>query len=1793
MSTDEDLIKIQNAILGQLKDFVKNFKKTPKDRLARLGHIQGRITVLTAIGNEFKANDLQIRALGTDNEKTNSYFAGTCDEFADLYYENMGNLNDIHDSLTSPLAPQQTTASTANQNLGNNAEQSNSGTSEQSSSVAVNASSNLNASSLSHLDASTLNNSSLRKEIKLPQITIPKFSGDYSSWPPFYDLFKCMIHENEKLSPVQKMHYLKSCLAGEAEQLTRHLTITQDNYQVAWNVLCKRFQNTRVLVNTTLKILFSQPHVQTESSVHIRNLLDRTNECLASLNNLGINTKEWDPIILYLMADRLPNETRQLWEQKQGSKTNLPELSELLEFLEARFRSLEALPSKLQRTSRSSTSKANSYHSTKFRCPLCKDSHALKDCSKFRKMTPQERWQVVISNTLCFNCLAQSHTVSNCASGQTCRVCQKRHNTLLHKPSPQSDLSSTKSSSASMPTSAIPARVKSPTLPPTSHSENSGQEDPSRVKTYFSVKRRKVLLATVLVKVLSKGGDSQVCRALVDLGSEAAFVTNKVVKGLGLRPFKDVTHITGLGNVVTAKSQGAIFLKIQPYANDSPTLDIKASILNSLTDSLPATDLSEEEWTHLKGLPLADPSFRQSGKIDMILDASTYGKIIQNGIVRGGPGMPVAQNTSFGWIVFGEIPVQPLNFQSERVERSSVALCSQVMDVSDDTLKRFWELEEVSFPESRSPDDEYCEEHFMKTHSRRSDGRYIVRLPFNPVYKAIKFTHSRDIALKRYHSLEKRLESNCQLRTDYNECIQEYVDENQMKIVPPSEVSKMTPETYYIPHHAVFKSDSLTTKTRVVFDASCRASNNQSLNDLLLPGPALQRDISLLLCEWRQRKFVFTADIARMYRQILLHPDECDFQRILWRPSPQDPVQDFRLLTVTFGIRSSPFLAIRTIQQLAQDEAQNFPLGARALLTDLYVDDVLSGGNTLEEVIEIRNQIDKILKAGKFELRKWAANNPQLLEGISESNLLSAPSVNFDNTVKTLGIIWKPSNDTFSYNINLKTHATPFTKRKVLSTIAHVYDPLGWLSPITVTSKIFLQILWQRQLGWDEPLPRDLAANWLNYMEMLFQIRDISIPRFLGTESFSNIQIHGFCDASERAYAAALYIRCEINSVVTTLLIGAKTKVAPLNSISLPRLELCGAVLLSKLVKKFQPSLPCTEGNIFLWTDSTIVLSWLNQHPNSFKPFVSNRISEIITNVSAVRWSHVSSSDNPADSASRGLQKGKLAEFKLWWQGPEWLSQPQSCWPSRFTTLIDPKTKPDEFELKSSKNFLVLDNTNTDASYILQRFSSLPRLLKVTVILKRIAEKGRNKNFQLSAYMTPGEFKLAREFWLKHEQAKAFPKEIRCLQTKTPISKTSKLRSLTPFLDESGIVRVGGRLQNASIPFSQQHPIILDGHSHFTELLVRHTHVVCLHGGLTLTLALLRKTVWIVHGRNTVKKILRKCITCFKQSVNPQIQLMGSLPTPRVNVSRPFTNVGVDYAGPFNLSSARYRGCRTHKGYFAIFVCLCTKAMHIEVVSELTTDAFLGAFRRLVARRGLPLHVYSDNGTNFKGARNKLDYDIKMAYERAARETANVVNIEGIHWHFIPPASPHFGGLWEAGVKSVKYHLKRIVGESRLTFEEMSTFVAQVEACLNSRPLCPLSDDVGDFGVLTPGHFLIGDSLLSPPEEDLIAAKVTSLNRWKFVQRMTQHFWKIWSREYLSRLQQRPKWLHSSKNLKPGDLVLLKDENLACCKWALGRVIRTYPGSDGIVRVVDLLTQNGEKKRPITKLSVLPINIDE
>ena len=1020
--------------------------------------------------------------------------------------------------------------------------------------------------------------------------------------------------------------------------------------------------------------------------------------------------------------------------------------------------------------------------------------------------------------------------------------------------------------------------------------------------------------------------------------------------------------------------------------------------------------------------------------------------------------------------------------------------------------------------------------------------------------------------------------------------VQSYLDLNHAEPVPASE---STPQLhFYLPMHSVFKSSSSSTKLRAVFDGSTLTTTGTSLNQALRVGPTIQPTLSNLLLKFRSYPIALNADVSKMYREVKLSPPDKDLHRFIWRPAPNQPLQDFRMTRVTFGVSASPYLAVRTLQQTAEDHGggEEYPNVTHHITNSFYVDDFLGGATTTQEAVDLFNNLREVLLRGGFNLCKWRSSSSDVLDSIP-IHLQETNPIKDDTTLqqatqsKALGLEWDSGSDTMSPSICVSPSYRT-TKRGLVSDVSKTYDTLGWISPAVLTMKLLFQQLWKTGHEWDQEVPDDLMLlhkTWRTELPLLAEKR---IPRYYSLQNHTILQreLHGFSDASKKAFGAIVYVRTTyLDHPPQISLMTAKTKVAKLKPPTVPDLELCGAVLLTRLLVNAAAVLEIPLQHWHAWTDSAIVLNRLDGMPRHMTVFVKNRVSFILQATSPKTWKHVRSSDNPADCASRGLMPRELLSHTLWWEGPIWLSQepiPQFKQPPR-------KSAPEEHSIQ------VLHQQSSVAIDIGSRSSNYHVTLSIAAWCLRFCNRiknGRPTPDRRTRQLSGAEVTAAEHWLLRESQVLSYPKERTALMKKDKLPKSSRLKALAPLLDNEQLLRVGGQLANSSLSKSQQQPIIADAGHPLIVKLFHHMHVSLCHCGPSLLLCSTGSRLHVVGARRLSRAVCSKCVTCRRCSPKTQSQLMGDLPASRVVPTKAFTHTGMDFAGPFTIKLGHTRRPVKIEAHICVYICMTYKAVHLEVVSDQTTAAFQAALMRFISRRINPKHLYSDNGPNFTGAKNNLNKLYKLLKQQTNCEAIQhyLLTNHEITWHNSPPYSPHFGGLWESAVKSMKKHLKRVIGTTLLSFEELTTISCQVEACMNSRPLLPLTSHNQDgLMTLTASHFLFFQAPAAYPEDPRIPEKPHLLKQWNLCQALVQHFWTRWSKEYLNTLQARTKWQHVKPNLQTDDIVILRPEKHFSCHWPLAKIIETFPGEDGRVRVVKIKTATGIYKRAVTRHSLL------
>ncbi|XP_045453907.1 uncharacterized protein LOC123663262 [Melitaea cinxia] len=1645
----------------------------------------------------------------------------------------------------------------------------------------------------------------------LPPIQLVSFDGcDLKAWSLFYTNFRTIIHENQTLTDAEKLYYLMGKLSGKAKLACAGITPSAENYQLIFKTLVDKFEDKRFLATSYLDQIYNIKAMSNATPTNLENFLDTFASSVAALKNLNLDNLA-DFLFLYLAQKKLDPETVRLFELNKHN-SDIPLYDDFVAFLREHIKVLQrtsgkqdvpkgaerkadmaSKPHKPPKSTHTYTTTATTPVQTF--CSLCNSQHEhLYNCSAFHKMSVEDRFKFVKANNLCINCFG-NHRLASCSSKSRCRWCASPHHSMIHRNSANVNSAFVNSASSGATSGATPsqkapgATVHHPATTSTAGNDTSksqSSDSPARSNdvsicslssSNISRSPTTVLLATARVIVFDAKGKEYSVRALLDSASQSNFVSRSLCERLGLQASKNpsCSVVKGIGGT-TKPIQGSASIRFFSRFDLSVCFDIDSLVVDKVTERLPTVPVDIANLINFNNLPLADDTYFIPGDIDLLVGASIFPHLLLSRKVQGQSDLtsPLALETVLGYVIVGSAPVRADSC-------ATVSYCCAT-DPLDTAVRKFWQMEEVNAPKALSPDDTACEEIYSNTTTREADGRYVVALPFKG--DVLSLGDSLKKAKTRFFCLERKMLASPKLKEAYDSVILEYLDKGYISRASPDTEATQNLPSYTISHHGVIREDKLTSKLRVVLDASSKTTTQVSLNDILYNGQNLQGNLFNIIVNFRLYGIALSADIRQMFLCIGIRPCDRRFQRILYRFSPQEPLKVYEFNRVCFGLKSSPFHALRTVKQLLLDEGASYPRAKETVDAGLYMDDFVYSVDSEHDAISTAAEVIALLKAGQFDLVKWMSNSQKVLDAIPLSHRLSAVK-EFDDSEphKVLGLCWSPATDYFSLKISVPAESC--TKRTILSCVAKIWDVMGFVAPVVLYAKLLIKQLWLCECDWDDVPPEHIIEQWSRFKKELPLLSELKIPRHVGIVTGDIVTIVGFADASEKAYGGVVYFHVKDGRGLrrnSVFLITAKSKVSPRKVVSLARLELCAILTLSSLITRVVEA--CNNriniDRILAFSDSTVALCWVHSSPHRWDTFVANRVTKIQNEFPVQTFFHVQGTDNPADCLSRGLTPAQIIDHPLWFSGPEWLETDPNLWP---VTAFNPSTVSQPPE---EKKHVLLAAEGSEGNLIISladRFSSWSKFLRCVVYVCRFA-----KLLPRRETVTASDLDYAENLILREIQHSYFADEIANLQSGKYCSPM--FQRLKPFLQDK-IIRVGGRLRNADISFDTKHPIILPRKGHILDLLVDYHHKVNCHAGPDLLMSILRQRYWILSARNLIRSRVHKCLPCFRLRAKPNFPEMADHRSCRVTPAvKPFLHTGTDYAGPFKVTISRGRGIRPAKAYVCLFVCLTTRAVHIEVASDLSTASFLGAFKRFQARRGLVARVHSDNATNYVCAKRTLSelHDFLMS-KHFRSEFGHILAENRIEWSLNVPTACHFGGNWEANIKSLKAHLYRVIGDQILTLEEFSTVLAQIEAVMNSRPLCrTLSNDPSESLALTPAHFLTLTPLKYLPAQEIEEGPLHLLSRQELIDKLVQSFWKRWKADYLHTLQTRNKWNTPTNPIAKGDVVIIIVDNAPPLHWPLGVVEEVFPGSNGVTRIVRVRTATGTYLRPVVRLCPLP-----
>ena len=994
------------------------------------------------------------------------------------------------------------------------------------------------------------------------------------------------------------------------------------------------------------------------------------------------------------------------------------------------------------------------------KCVFCEQQHDPAECQDAAKLTVEERRQRLLASGCCFLCLRPRHIASTCESQKTCTVCHRKHHELL-----------------------------------CFENEPKTSKKPAQVVAARSQVRNKTGVALQTARVEAVGPAGKECvKMLLDSGSNQSFITKRLATKLGCKSTgeQDTQIVTFGGTEKCHKSMKMVSVTLKKTGNTSSGVKLCMAQIDTICGPVNAgLTLDEGELDHLMDVELADPpeQWRECQEVDILLGMDFYQDVMTGRTRRNHSGL-IAMESIFGWILGGRV--------SATEDENRQVFFVRTQNASED-LEQIWDLESIgiqnpsfeSAREEKQTSEDSAVTHFESTCTRLDDGRYQVRWPKKDNFSCLP--DGDRLARARLERCEKALERS-ERRPEYEKAIMQYMEDGYAELAP------CTPDgpLHVMSHHAVYKNG----KIRIVFDAS--AGHPQSLNDCVLAGPNLIADLAGILLRFRLHPVAVSADIEKAFLQISLHPEERDVTRFLWRENPGEDPTVFRMTRVVFGVSASPFLLQATVKRHLSLYAESLPGSVLRLGTDLYCDDLLTSLKTEEEAEMFIQETKQIFSDAKMNMRKWASNQKLAAVENDGPKAVLLPDGGAEER-KVLGVVWAPADDTLRFDpsclVVMSDNMRP-TKRNLLRISARIFDPLGLLTPFTVRTKMLLKQLWIRGKGWDDPMPDDLQKLWLVWNEELKQLEKIRIPRTYDSDDIDSFEIHTFCDASQEAYAAAVYLRPNGEHPRKSRLMISKSRLAPTKPMCLARLELMAAVIGARLTEYVIRSLSLQPDSVRLWTDSAVALAWIRSNPRRWGTFVSNRVVEVQQKFPPECWRHCPGESNPADLPSRGCSVKKMQK-DLWQRGPAWLELPEPEWPRQVHDYEPQACMNEEKKSKTAPVLLSSARAQPDGGHRLKnvidisRFSTLNRLHRVTAWVLRWNAIRTGQAIK-GGDLTTEELQQAEGIWLKEIQQEVYGEELSQLQTADEVGRQSSLHSLNPIVDQA-LMKVRGRLQEADL----------------------------------------------------------------------------------------------------------------------------------------------------------------------------------------------------------------------------------------------------------------------------------------------------------------------------------------------------------------------------------------------------------
>ena len=1435
--------------------------------------------------------------------------------------------------------------------------------------------------------------------------------------------------------------------------------------------------------------------------------------------------------------------------------------------------------------------------------------HTLNSCRTFQSKPIAVRKKFLRDKNICYKCCLEStHLARDCTMKVVCHRCKGAHATALHM-------------------DRDPSMNKTDTKGTVEYGGEHGGEKLAENKHEIHTNCARVCgegrsgrscAKIVCVNVYQKGEEQAKRKvyAVIDDQSNRSLVKPEFFDIFGGQ-FEETSYsLTSCSGTVQASGRrasgfvvenldGNVRLELPPLTECNQIPDVRAEI--------PTPEVARA-YPHLADLAKEFAEIDDNAPILLLIGRDIAGAhhVLKQ---RLGPnGCPFAQQLSLGWVIIGEVCLGRVHAPNEvcvnktyihEIDRASIfPLCENRFRLKEHQACREQSSDISHEVFARTPDDDKKgmspeDEEFLELMSKgftKTDGHWSAPLPFRTPRP--RLPNNRAQAWKRAQSLKASLQRDKEKKEHFVEFMSRIFNNGFAELAPPLAPDE---ECWYLPIFGVYHAKKKG-QIRVVFDSSAQYQG-LSLNSVLLQGPDLMNRLLGVLMRFRKDSVAIMADVQQMFFQFRVDVKHRNFQRFIWFKDNNVDAEmvEYRMCSHVFGNSSSPSVAAYGLKKTAAEMEPVYGSDVRNFIEkDFYVDDGLASFPTVETAVDVLDRTQKALsEGGSLRLCKIASNCEDVTKAFPKEDLatdLQNISIGSEPLPmqRSLGMTWNLNKDCFTYIVSREEK--PLTRRGVLSIVNSLYDPLGFVAPVVIQGKLLLRELMIGNASWDEQLPEDKQKEWLEWRSSLEALEKLSIPRIylLDSSQLCEKEVHIYCDASEKAISAVAYMRsvdaCNVCHVGFIL---GKSKVAPQSGHTIPRLELCATVLAVEIAETISEHLDIPVKQMKFYSDSRVVLGYLNNKSRRFYIYVQNRVGRVLKSTVREQWCYVPTADNPADQGTRPRPPAMLQESE-WLCGPKHLRSPEMPISEEAYELqfpeVDKEIRPDVQCMKT-----VSSCSQKSITDLFKHVSSWRVLVKVVALLKLKAKLLKAKRENTTTDFDRVEIlKESERLILKEVQRDSFARECDTVSTLQKLPKESALRDLNPIKDMDGLLRVGGRLEKADgLSFNDKHPVILPKNHFITKLIAKNFHDKVRHQGYHLTEGAIRAGgFWIIGVKRLVRSIIWECFKCRKLRGKVGSQIMANLPADRLTPGPPFTSVGVDAFGPWDIVTRRTRGgSANNKRWAVLYTCLTTRAIHIEVVEEMSASSFINATRRFIAIRG-PVRIFrSDRGTNFVGATDDMNVNAVNVEDGTMR---NFMDDNRTTWIFNPPGSSHMGGAWERLIGVVRRILESMLADFRgdLTHEVFSTLMAESCAIVNSRPLVQVSVDPENPVVLSPAMLLTQKPAEECPCSSKVDVKDMYKAQWRRVQGLSDIFWKRWKSEYLQTLQQRRKWTDEKPDLRVGEVVLVKEENSARNNWPMGVITEIFPSEDNHVRKACVkISRPGDGPkvyvRPITKLVTL------